>query len=334
MKRANNLIPQIADIDNLRLAFWKASKGKRHAENVLAYQAHVDENLLLLRHQILTNEVLVGDYHYFKIYEPKERQICASAFSEQVLHHAIINVCHPYFEKAQIYDSYASRVGKGTHKAIARAQSYAQKYRCFLKLDVRKFFDSISHSALKQQLSCLFKEKELLTIFDKIIDSYHTSEGKGVPIGNLTSQYFANHYLSGLDHFIKETLACKAYIRYMDDMLLFHQEKETLKEWKKAIDTYLSEKSDNQLKPTLLNYVDRGIPFLGYIIFPRNLRLLHKSKMRFIRKYYQAEQALAQEEISQKEYQRKILPLLSFIDQVGHVYFRKSIILQSKCNIS
>ncbi|MCC5946345.1 MAG: RNA-directed DNA polymerase [Bernardetiaceae bacterium] len=327
MKRANNLLPLIADIDNLRLAFWKASKGKRYADNVLTYQACLDKNLLLLRTQILSGEVSVGNYHYFKIYEPKERQICAAIFSEQVLHHALMNICHPYFERVQIFDSYASRVGKGTHKAIDRAQYYAQRYKCFLKLDVRKFFDSITHEVVKKQLYNLFKEKKLLLIFNEIIDSYSTTAGRGVPIGNLTSQYFANHYLAYLDHFIKEEIKCKGYVRYMDDMLLFHQDKATLKIWQKSITHYLQQNLGNQLKPTLLNYTNRGIPFLGYAIFPTYLRLLHKSKIRFIRKYKKAEQELAEGKISQKEYQEKILPLLSFIDKIKHKKFRKSVIL-------
>ena len=179
--------------------------------------------MLLLRQQLLSGEVEVGDYSYFKIYDPKEREICASAFREQVLHHALMNICHQYFERYQIYDSYASRPDKGVHAALHRAKTYSQRQFWFLKLDVKQFFASIHHTVLKKQLQHLFKDYELLTIFAHIIDSYAASPNRGVPIGNLSSQYFANHYLAGLDHFIKEELRCKRYVRYMDDMVLWNE---------------------------------------------------------------------------------------------------------------
>ena len=203
MKRVNFLIENVADIDNLRLAFWKARKGKSYSKQVETYRTNLDANLLLLRSQILWGYIEVGNYYYFKIFDPKERQICASAFSEQVLHHALMNVCHPYFERVHIADSYASRKGKGTYAAVERAKDYTHRYPFFLKLDVRKFFESLSHVVMKQQLDNLFKDQQVLSIFSKIIDSYEAHPERGVPIGNLTSQYFANHYLTGLDHFIK-----------------------------------------------------------------------------------------------------------------------------------
>lgn len=329
MKKAKNLLVQIADIDNLRFAFWKASRGKRHSENVLFYQSDLDNNLLSLREDILSGEVKVGNYHYFKIYEPKERQICASAFSEQVLHHALMNICHQYFEKVQIFDSYASRKDKGTHKCIIRAKEYTLKYSFFLKLDVRKFFDSIHHQILKQQLSILFAEQKLLSIFYQIIDSYTSCLCRGLPIGNLTSQYFANHYLANFDHYIKENLQCKAYVRYMDDMVLWNNDKETLKKWRNLITNYVSENLFCDLKPSVLNYTCKGVPFLGYRIFSAYIRLLHKSKIRFIRKFRAIALDLSENKCGQKEYQRKILPLLSFILLANSKSFRKSVILQS-----
>ena len=134
MKRANKLLHKIAEMDNLHLAFLKAQKGKRASKKVLAYQENWQENLWELRKSILSGEVQVGHYFFFTIYDPKEREICAPAFSEQVLHHALMNICHPYFEKKQIFDSYASRKGKGTYAALERAKKYTKKYRFYLKL--------------------------------------------------------------------------------------------------------------------------------------------------------------------------------------------------------
>jgi hypothetical protein len=228
--------------------------------------------------------VSVGDYRRFKIWEPKERVICASAFREQVLHHALMNVCHPYFERVQIYDSYASRKGKGTYAALARAQAYNCQYAWFAKLDVRKFFDSIHHSVVQQQLARMFKDTRLLAIFADILNSYHVLPQRGVPIGNLTSQYFANHYLAGLDHFIKEILRMPAYVRYMDDMVLWHNDKVALQAAVRAIETYLVELLHCALKPIIINRVAAGLPFLGYTLFPKYRRLQAAAKRRFIRK--------------------------------------------------
>ena len=220
MKRVNHLLPLITDMDNLRLAFWKASKGKRHAANVLAYQNELEGNLWQLRQQIQQAQVQVGEYRYFTIYEPKQRQICAAAFGEQVLHHTLMNVCHPHFERKLIYDTYACRRGKGTYAALDRAQAYTRRYAWFLKLDVKQFFATIHHDVLKRQLARVFKEPQLLSIFYQVIDSFSSEENRGLPIGNLTSQYFANHYLSSLDHYIKQELRIPAYVRYMDDVMI------------------------------------------------------------------------------------------------------------------
>jgi RNA-directed DNA polymerase len=312
MRRKNNLIVQVADIDNLRLAFWKASKGKRHSEAVLSYQKQVEQHLLVLRRQILLGDVSVGNYHSFKVYDPKERIICAAEFAEQVLHHALMNVCHEDFEQKQIYTSCASRKHKGTSFAIRQAQKYTRKYAYFLKLDVRKFFDSIDQHILKQQIQAMYKDTRLCFIFGEIIDSYSTQQGKGVPIGNLTSQYFANHYLAGLDHYIKEQLLCKAYIRYMDDMLLFASDKTTLQTMHKQIVDYTGTKLKLELKPPTLRKTSTGVPFLGYLVLPTHLRLLQKSKKRFFKKFRAIEQALEKQKISEKQYQAKATALFSF----------------------
>jgi RNA-directed DNA polymerase len=325
MKRANNLLARIQDMDNLRLAFWKAGKGKRYAHSVLTFQSDLDDQLRDLQDQIRSARVQVGNYRYFLVHEPKEREICASAFSEQVLHHALMNVCHDHFDKKLIYDCYASRVGKGTYAALDRAQVYTRRYGWYLKLDVRKFFASVHHDVLKRQLACLFKERGLLRIFDSIIDSYAASPNRGLPIGNLTSQYFANYNLSGLDHFIKEDMQVKAYVRYMDDMVLWHAEKSVLKGHKTRIEKYLGEKLMLELKPIQLNRCLSGVPFLGYRLFPYNRRLLQKSKLRFIRKIKNALHLWDEERLDDQQAAAKVLPLLAFTQQANAVALRKRV---------
>ena len=326
MKRTGHLIEKIADSDNLRLAFWKARKGKSHAIAVEKYRKNLDENLMILRQQIISGEVQVGDYRFFKIYEPKEREICASAFSEQVLHHALMNICHDYFEKKQIFDSYASRKGKGTYAALDRAKKYTRKYPWFLKLDMQKFFASIHHHVLKQQLEALFKDPILLQIFYAIINSYPTENERGLPIGNLTSQYFANHYLCGLDHFIKEKLFCRAYVRYMDDLIIWHFDKKALKNIYAEIRYFVENELLLSLKPVLLNKTENGLPFLGYLLFPHYTRLKQQSKQRFIKKWRIIEWHYHKGYWSEQKCQRKVLPLLAFTQKADSKKFREKVL--------
>jgi retron-type reverse transcriptase len=326
MKRANNLIGQIAEPENLRWAFWKAQKGKRYSRQVNTYRENLDAQLLLLREQILSGKVQVGDYHYFKIYDPKEREICASAFSEQVLHHALMNICHPHFERVQIFDSYASRPEKGVHAALRRAATFNRKDIWFLKLDVRKFFATIHHETLKTQLGRMFKDDQLLYIFDQIIDSYGLESGRGLPIGNLTSQYFANHYLAGLDHFIKEQLGITAYVRYMDDLILWHPQKEKLKVAKAAINSYVEERLHQQLKPILLNAASRGLPFCGYLLHQHHIRLSQRSKKRFIKKMEILDHCYKSGAWDEATCQRRVLPLIAFTRHADAKSLREDIV--------
>lgn len=312
MKRINNLIPLIADPDNLRLAFWKARKGKDYKEEVVLYRSVLDKNLLLLRNQILSTNVVIGNYQYFKIYDPKERTICAASFHQRILHHAIMNVCHSTFEKFQIFDSYASRKNKGTYAALERAKYYTKKYKWFLKLDVRKYFDSIDHNILKSLLRKKFKDRKLLNIFYQIIDSYQTEPQKGLPIGNLTSQYFANHYLSISDHFVKEKLQVKAYVRYMDDMVLWSNEKKELLHVGKEFQWFINKELKLHLKPFCLNAKEKGLPFLGYVLFPKTVLLNNSSRKRFKAKLKQYTYKLKSAEWNQTQYQAHILPLIAF----------------------
>ncbi|MEO0339414.1 MAG: RNA-directed DNA polymerase [Bacteroidota bacterium] len=325
MKRAKRLLPAIEDIDNLHLAFWKASKGKRYARSVLAYQAELTDNLLRLQQEIRSGKVIVGDYRYFLVFEPKRREICASAFREQVLHHALMNVCHPYFDQFQIYDSYASRKGKGTYTCLDRARKFTFQNEWYLKLDVRQFFASVHHAVLKQQLYQRFKEERLNSILYQIIDSFEASPGRGLPIGNLTSQYFANHYLAKLDHYIKEELDCKTYVRYMDDMICWSNNKAALKEYKTAIVSYIREELQMELKPAQLNRTKNGLPFLGYRLFPYQVRLLQKSKQRFIQKNSMIYENWQRGNWTDEQCQAKLLPLVAFVDYADTKRFKQKV---------
>lgn len=326
MKRAGYLMPLIADPDNLRLAFWKAQRGKTARPSVQAYRACLDANLLALREQLLSGQVEVGDYHYFKIFDPKERLICSAAFSERVLHHALMNVCHPYFERVQLYDSYASRKGKGTYAALDRAARFTRKYPWFLKLDVRKYFDSLSHEVIKGQLLRLFKDQTLLNIFGQIVDRYRSAPGRGMPIGNLTSQYIANHYLSVADHYGQEVLNAPAYVRYMDDMVIWHSDKDKLHQIGQQFEQYVREKLQLTLKPHSLNRSSQGLPFLGYLVYPDRIWLAHRSRIRFSRQLKTYTTNYEAGIWSEQTLHRHLLPLISFADKADSLGFRRRVL--------
>lgn len=325
MKRKGFLTEQIADTDNLHLAFFNAQKGKRSKEAVIAYRKNLDDNLKQLQQQILTGKISVGKYKLFNVYDPKQRVVCAAAFDERVLHHAIMNVCEPYFERQFINTTYANRKNKGTYKALDEAHKAMGRYEYVAKLDVRKYFDNIGHERLMHSLGRLFKDKKLLQLLSAIIESYQVSDGKGLPIGNLTSQYFANFYLSELDHFAKEKLRTPVYLRYMDDILLFCNDKNEMKLRVDRICKYAATELGLEIKPPIVQSTEYTIAFLGYSLAGRKIALTTRSKRRFERKYRSAEANLNNGSWTQEEYQAHILPLIAFTQHAYTKRYRRNI---------
>ena len=325
MKRQGQLLQQIADLNNLYEAFYKAQKGKLSKHYVCAYKKQLQQNLQRLQYQIISGTIETGNYHTFTIYDPKKRLICTTPFPQRVLHHALMNICHASFEKHQIATSFASRPGKGTYAALDKAREYHRHYRWFLKLDVCKYFESIDHAILKQQLHRTFKDRALLLMFERIIGSYSTAADKSLPIGNLTSQYFANHYLSVADHYLKEVLRIPAYIRYMDDMVLWHHDKEALLQIGYRFQEYLAKELQLALKPFCLNESRKGLPFLGYLLFPGSVRLARRSKKRFIQKSLRYDRCLQTGSWSQKQFANHTMPLVAFTQYANAKEFRKNV---------
>lgn len=326
MKRAGNLTEKIADTANLYHAFYKAAKSKRIKNEVLNFEKNLDANLSNIQQEIISGNITTGNYHYFKIYDPKERTICAASFPERVLHHSIMNICHPYFEKQLIYHSYATRIGKGTYAALDTAKGYTKRYLFYAKLDVRKYFDNIAHEVLNDLLNRIFKDEILLQIFRKIIESYSVSDNRGIPIGNLTSQYFANYYLSPADHYAKEILQIPGYVRYMDDVLLFENDKNLLKEKLAKFKNFVETNLLLTFKPSTLNYTKMGISFLGYRLLPESVKLNNNSKRRFVNKIAKYQHLLSEGIWTQKEFARHILPLVSFTEYAQAKELRRKII--------
>jgi len=237
-----------------------------------------------------------------------------------------MNLCEPFFESYQIFHSYACRKGMGQIRAIRQAMKNSREGHWYLKLDIRRYFDSIDHRVLKNLLQRRFKDRKVLSLFDSIIDSYEVKPGRGVPIGNLTSQFFANHYLGLFDHFVFEELRHRKYLRYMDDFVLFSESKEELKERLKTIRTFLAVNLGLELKPVILNRCEIGMSFLGYKLFPNSLRLSRRSRLRFRRKFHQYEKFYQAGTWTEEELQRHVEPMLAFIRQSGSRKFRERIL--------
>lgn len=332
MKRIGHLYEQIAEPENLRLAFWKARKGKGGKAEVEAFRRELDRHVGEMRSELLNESVRWGGYHRFQVYDPKERTICAAPFRDRVLHHAVINITEPVFERYQISDSYACRTGRGLHACLERARLYTGKYPWFLKLDVRKYFDSISQSVLLGQLDRRFKDARVMRLFEGLLASYETTPGCGIPIGNLTSQYFANQYLAPMDHLIKEEFRIPGYIRYMDDFVLWHPDREQLKRVERQLRDYCREALALELKPPNLNRTAHGISMLGYRVFPGRVRLMRRSRNRYAQKLSRYWSFLQKGEWSQGEFAEHVLPLTAYTGYADSVGFCLSVMEKIGCS--
>lgn len=324
MKRVGNLFERIVDVDNIALAAYKAFRGKTYSREVLEFRNNFVENLLKIRNETVSGDIELGNYKQFDIYEPKKRLICAASLQQRVLHHAIMNICHDIFDRQLIYDCYASRPMKGTHKAILRVKEKSKKYEYFVKLDIRKFFDSVDHIILKQLLSKLIKDQGLLQLFNRIIDSY--GEGCGLPIGNLTSQYFANFYLSSADHYMKEIMKSPVYVRYMDDVIIMAKDKETLLTLMHNYCDYVGHNMKLKVKPPVVGKVCQGIPFLGYRIFRDKILMNGKGKRRFRKNIRLLSDLFEKSVISEQEYKNRLMANIAYAGFADSYVFRQRVL--------
>jgi retron-type reverse transcriptase len=303
MKRLGNLWPQVLDFENLLLAFRKARKGKRTRAEVARFDLDLERELLALQSELRDGRYRPGTYRIFTIYERKPRQIAAAPFRDRVVHHALLNLIEPLLDRRFIHDSYACRPGKGVHRAADRYQTWARRYAYALKLDVARYFPSIDHDILKCQLRRHLKDLGVLWLFDLIIDhsppfpdepvTYFPGDDlftplarrSGIPIGNLTSQFLANLYLNELDHFVKQDLGIRAYLRYVDDLVLLSDSKARLHAWRQAIEERM-QRLRLHIHPRKVNIfrVHDGVDVLGYRVFPGYRLLRNDNGHRFARR--------------------------------------------------
>ncbi len=303
MKRAGHLFAQVADFSALCAAARRAARGKGQSQSAASFLFHLETEVLKLQRELIDGGYQPRPYRTFFVSDPKPRTISAADFRDRVAHHALCAALEPLFERAAISDSYACRPGKGSHAAARRARAFSRRYGYFLKLDIRKFFENVDHEVLKAGLRRLVKDARLLQLAGCIIGhgAPGSAAGKGLPIGNLTSQHFANHYLCPLDHFIKQQLKVRGYLRYMDDLLLFSAAKESLRDARRRIQEFVEQELKLELKDeaSVLAPVSEGIPFLGLRLWPKLVRLDGPGKRRLVYALRQGAQGLASGRLSE-----------------------------------
>lgn len=295
MKRVGNLWPALVSFENLHRAATRALRGKRLRPEACDFFRDLERNLISLRRELESRSYSPGEYRTFWISEPKQRLISAAPFRDRVVHHALVQIIEPVFERRFIHHSYACRKGKGNHRALRRFVEWAGRYRYVLKLDIRKFFPTIDHLVLKSMLRRTIKDEGILWLVDQIIDGSNAQESVaqwfpgddllttttrrlGIPIGNLTSQFFGNVYLDPLDHFIAEDSRVGPYLRYVDDFAIFGDDKAELRSWRSAISRFLLglRLRLNEGK-SRIRMLKEGIEFLGFVCLPDMIRLTSRN---------------------------------------------------------
>ncbi len=275
------------------MAWRRFSKGKRSKKDVALFELHLEDNIFLLHQKLVSDEWKPDPYKIFFVQDPKLRRIHKASVADRVLYQAMYQVVYQIFDKHFIYDSYASRNFKGTHRGVKRFQTFAGKVSgnhrrpaFVLKCDIRRFFDSVDHTILLRLIEQRISDKELLRLLENIIGSFETIHGKGLPLGNVTSQILANIYLNELDQFVKHTLKARYYIRYCDDFVILSADVSKLKEFVQYIVQFLDERLKLKLHPNkvTIRKISQGTDFLGYVSLPNYCVLRTKTKNRMYKK--------------------------------------------------
>jgi len=316
-----HLWPRIVDWDALINAWRCCRRRKRFKPDAVRFEMHRDENLIQLRRELMTDTYRPGPYRHFFIHDPKKRRISAAPFRDRIVHHAIVNVLQPVFESRFVFDSYACRPGKGTHRARDRANGFLRRFDFYLQTDIVRFFPSVDHECLLDVLRRNVADDRLIQLVELILasgrgihddtepvwfpgdDLLSPLRPTGLPIGNLTSQFLANVFLNPVDHFIKEELRVPAYVRYADDLVLFGNDRRVLRNWHAALVARLARlrlrlhKNKTQIRAS-----HSGLPFLGFRLSRTGRpRVLQPAIRRFSRRLRQQKRQFAAGEISLRD---------------------------------
>jgi RNA-directed DNA polymerase len=347
-KTYRDLWPQLVSFENLWLAYLGARRGKRSRPDVAAYEFEAEIRLLRLQERLESGSYSPAGYRTFAVNEWKRRLISAAPFEDRIVHHAVCRVTEPIWERRFIGDSFACRKGKGTLAAVNRAQHFARRWRYVLRLDVRAFFQSVDHAILLDLLARHIRDPRVMELCASILsrgralgdgespgqlfpgdDLFALTRPRGLPIGNLTSQFWANVYLHPLDLYVKQEAGCRAYVRYCDDLLLFGDDKRILAKQREAVRVKLAmlrlaiHDAYGQVSPVAV-----GFPFLGWTIFPERRRLRRRNVVRFRRRYRARLQQVADGEIDLERLHCTVAGWVGFAKQGSTTGLRRAVLAQ------
>lgn len=342
MKRVGNLWAELTSFSNLLSAAQGAAAGKKSRPDVAGFLMNLEPELMKLQRQLVDGSYQPGGYHTFQILDPKPRMISAAAFRDRVVHHALTNILEPIFELRFSNNSFACRKGKGTHKALAVAKEGARRFPYVMKLDVRKYFASIDHQILNEQLARVIKCKPTMELAARIIEASNPQEEmaqyfpgddlftpfsrrRGLPLGNQTSQFFANVYLNRLDRLLDEQLQPRLWARYVDDMVVFADSKQSLRGIRVALDLEMGRaRLTFHAGKSRVHCCRDGVTFLGWRIFPTRARLVHGNTVRFGRRMKQLQSSYASGAVRWKEVEQSVRAW------VAHASFGNTVMLRGR----
>lgn len=329
------------------MAYREARKNKRYRDEVLEFTERLEENLIEIQNELIWKTYRVGRYREFYVYEPKKRLIMALPFKDRVVQWAVYQVLNPLIEIRYILDSYACRVGFGAHRAVQRLQYWLRKMErrhdkvYILKMDISKYFYRVDHDILIKILTNIIKDKDLLWLLKTIIDSNGNKfglpldttdlesdrvENIGMPIGNLTSQMFANLYLNELDQFMKHQLRARYYMRYMDDSLMLHWDKKYLWQIKQEIERFLDEHLRLNLNgKTTVRTISQGIDWVGYRVWPTHVKLRKSTAQKMKKRLKYLQKAYAKGEVGFDEINASVQSYLGFMKHCDSYNLRKKL---------
>lgn len=342
----------ICEFKNLLKAYQNARKCKRYKRNIVDYGFFLESNLFKLQRELISENYMPSSYVCFTVFEPKTRKVAAPAFRDRVLQHSLVSQIEPLFDSKFIYDSYACRKKKGTHFGLNRIKKFLQGARSIygknvpiycLRMDIEKFFSSVSWDVLITATNKTIPCEKTKKLIEKIItkhrcfdingnfikapDIINSEKRKGLPIGNLTSQLFANIYLNELDHFVKEILRVKWYARYMDDFLIIHPDRNYLKEMRDAIKMFLGYELKLKFHPkkVIIQNVKTGLPFVGYLIFYNHV-LIRGSTLLRMRRSLKKRRIQCAENNDNKSLEASLSALRGHLQHANAYYLQKNLL--------
>jgi RNA-directed DNA polymerase len=331
MKVARYLFKRISSLVYIFECWNEFKRGKRKRKDIQSFERHLEDHLFKLHEDLVSLKYQHAPYEQFRVFDPKERRITKACVRDRLVHHMVHHVLSECMDQKFIFHSFSSRLGKGTHMGVLHLQrlirqlSQNGKHPCYaLKMDIKRFFDSINHSILKGLIWKKVREEKFLNLLDIIIDSFRVKTGKwggvGIPLGNVTSQLFANIYLHELDDFIKQELHERYYLRYCDDFILLSSDQNYLRSLIALIRKFLTQRLHLEIHPRKISIrkLSEGIDFVGYVVFEHHVLVRTRTKQRMKRRLKEAYEAYLEGELAATSMDQRLqsyLGILSHADQ-------------------